>query len=256
MKVSVITVAYNSAETIEDTIKSVAGQDYTDIEHIVIDGGSNDGTLEIIGKYRDRLGKVVTEPDEGIYHAMNKGLALATGEIVGFLNSDDLYADSSVVKQIVNAFQDETVDVCYADLVYVSKNNERVIRYWRSSPFAKGNFASGWCPPHPTFYARKSVVERLGGFDQSVKIAADVEFMMRYLEGDSVRAYYIPRAWVTMRVGGKTNQSLRNIFQQNKEVLSALRRNNASVSMFSFVARKTINRVGQYASGFLRNFRR
>lgn len=256
MKISVITVAYNSAETIEDTIKSVAEQDYTDIEHIVIDGGSNDGTLEIIEKYRDRLGKVVTEPDEGIYHAMNKGLALATGEIVGFLNSDDLYTDSSVVRQIVNTFQDRMVDACYADLVYVSKNNERVIRYWRSSPFEKGNFTYGWCPPHPTFYTRKSVVEQLGEFDQSVKIAADVELMMRYLEWSGVRAHYIPRTWVTMRVGGKTNQSLRNIFQQNKEVLSALRRNNTHVSMFSFVACKTINRVGQYVSGFLRNFRR
>ena len=255
MKVSVITVVYNNAETIEGAIKSVAEQDYTDIEHIVVDGGSNDGTLEIIEKYRGRLGKVVTEPDEGIYDAMNKGLALATGEIIGFLNSDDLYADSSVVKQVVNAFQDGTVDACYADLVYVTKDNEKVIRYWKSSSFKKGDFTLGWCPHHPTFYVRKSIVEQLGGFDQSVRIAADVELMMRYLERGGIRTRYIPRVWVTMRVGGKTNQSLKNIFHQNKEVLRALRRNNIHVSTFLFVVRKIINRIGQYVLGFLRNFR-
>jgi len=256
VKVSVITVVYNNVETIEDTIKSVASQDYTDIEHIVIDGGSSDGTLEIIEKYRGKLGGVVTEPAEGIYHAMNKGLALATGEITGFMNSDDLYADSSVVRQVVDTFQDETMDACYADLVYVSKDNEKVIRYWKSAPFEKGSFTFGWCPPHPTFYVRKSLVERLGGFDQSVKIAAGVELMMRYLERGGIRARHIPRVWVTMRMGGKTNQSLMNTFQQNMEVLSALRSNNPHVSTFSFVARKVINRVGQYVSGFLRNYQR
>lgn len=255
MKVSVITVVYNNVETIEGTIKSVAEQDYPDIEHIVVDGGSSDGTLEIVEKYRGRLGKVITEPDEGIYHAMNKGLALATGEILGFLNSDDLYADSSVVRQIASTFQDDTVDACYADLVYVSKDNEKVIRYWRSSLFKKNDFMLGWCPPHPTFYARKSIFERLGGFDQSVKIAADVELMMRYLERGGIHVRYIPRVWITMRVGGKTNQSLKNIFQQNKEILRALRRNDVHGSAFFFLAHKVINRVGQYVSGFLSNYR-
>ncbi len=254
MKVSVITVVYNNAENIEDTIKSVAEQDYADIEHIVVDGGSSDGTLEIIEKYRGRLGKIVAEPDEGIYDAMNKGLALATGEIIGFLNSGDLYADSSVLEQIVNAFQDDAVDACYADLVYVSKDNEKVIRYWKSSLFAKGDFALGWCPPHPTFYVRKSIVERLGGFDQSIKIAADVELMMRYLECGGIRPRYVPRVWVRMRVGGKTNQSFKNIFQQNKEVLRALRKSGVHVSTFLFVVRKIINRIGQFVLGFVRNF--
>ncbi len=255
MKVSVITVVYNNAENIEDTIKSVAEQDYADIEHIVVDGGSSDGTLEIIEKYRGRLGKIVAEPDEGIYDAMNKGLALATGEIIGFLNSGDLYADSSVLEQIANAFQDDAVDACYADLVYVSKDNEKVIRYWKSSLFEKGGFALGWCPPHPTFYVRKSIVERLGGFDQSIKIAADVELMMRYLEYGGIHSRYIPQVWVRMRVGGKTNQSFKNIFQQNKEVLRVLRKSGVHVSIFLFVVRKIINRIGQFVLGFVRNFR-
>ena len=161
IKVSVITVCFNSAKTIADTLDAVAMQTHTDIDHLVIDGASKDGTLEIVRSHATHQTRLISEPDKGIYDAMNKGLEQATGEVIGFLNSDDFYADAAVLDKIANAFQDPAVDACYADLVYVNHNNSRVVRYWKSKPFTKGDFAKGWCPAHPTFYVRKSVIERL-----------------------------------------------------------------------------------------------
>lgn len=254
-RITVITVCYNSAATIRDTLESVAMQSYKNFEHIVVDGASIDGTLAIVRGWTGHSIQLVSGPDNGIYDAMNKGLSLATGEVVGFLNADDTYSDSSVLGQIANAFQDKALDACYADLVYVSQDNRRVIRYWRSKVFRKGDFALGWCPAHPTFYARKSVVERLGYFDHSLRLAADAELMMRYLERGGIRSRYIPRVWVRMRVGGATNQSLKNIVQQNREILIALRKNNIAVSPLLFVTNKIINRIRQFVSGLARRFR-
>jgi len=254
-RITVVTVCYNSAATIRDTLESIASQSYKNVEHIVVDGGSADGTLAIIRGWAGHSIRLVSEPDDGIYDAMNKGLKLATGEAVGFLNADDLYADSSVLGQIADVFQDKALDACYADLVYVSQDNQRVIRYWRSKVFKKGDFALGWCPAHPTFYVRKSVIDRLGYFDQSFRMAADMEMMMRYLENGGISFCYIPAVWVRMRLGGETNQSLKNIIQQNREILRALKKNNASVSLFMFVANKIINRIVQFASGLARHYR-
>lgn len=251
MKITIITICYNSAKTVADTLKSVREQIHKNIEHIVVDGGSKDKTLEVVATAGPHVAKLVSERDDGIYDAMNKGLALATGEIVGFLNSDDFYADSSVLTKIANAFQDESVDACYGDLVYVSQDSSRVVRYWRSKPFIKGSFAKGWCPAHPTFYVRKSVIDRVGFFDQSFKLASDMEFMMRYLERAKIRSVYIPNVLVKMRVGGVTNQSWKNIVQQNKEIFIALQKNGVQFSKPLFLIRKLKSRLGQFIAGRL-----
>jgi glycosyltransferase involved in cell wall biosynthesis len=254
MKISVITVAYNSAKTIKDTLDAVAMQTHTDIEHLVIDGASKDGTVKIVRGHANSQICLISEPDKGIYDAMNKGLKLATGEVVGFLNSDDFYADASVLEKVANAFQNPAVDACYADLVYVNQDNSRVVRYWKSKPFVKGDFAKGWCPAHPTFYVRKSVIERLGLFDQSYKMGVDVEFMMRYLECGQVRSVYIPHVLVRMRIGGASNQSWKNILLQNQEILAALRKNGVSFSVIRFATNKVVSRLWQFAAGRLRRY--
>jgi glycosyltransferase involved in cell wall biosynthesis len=255
MKISVITVTYNSAKTIADTMVSVGMQSYADIEHLVIDGASIDSTLKIVRSHMRPQTRLISESDDGIYAAMNKGLALASGEVVGFLNSDDLYADAYVLEKVANAFQDPAVEACYADLVYVSQDNRRVVRYWRSRSFIKGDFAKGWCPAHPTFYMRKSVIDRLGLFDRSYKLAADVEFMMRYLERGQIRSVYIPHVLVRMRVGGATNQSWKNIWKQNSEIFSGLRKNSVAFSTVKFLILKVFSRAQQYFLGiYLRKY--
>ena len=246
MRISVITVTYNSAKTVADTMVSVAMQSYADIEHLVIDGASKDSTLDIVRSQGRPQPRLISESDDGIYDAMNKGLVLASGDVVGFLNSDDLYADASALEKVANAFEDSEVEACYADLVYVSQDNRRVVRFWKSRSFIKGDFAKGWCPAHPTFYVRKSVIERLGLFDRSYKLAADVEFMMRYLERGQIRSLYIPHVLVRMRVGGATNQSWKNIRKQNIEVFSALRKNSVAFSAVKFLIIKVFSRVWQY----------
>jgi len=249
IKISVITVSYNSAKTITDTLNAVAMQTYTDIEHLVIDGASKDATVEIVRSHSNPKIRLISEPDKGIYDAMNKGFTQATGEVIGFLNSDDFYADDDVLEKIANTFHDPAVEACYADLVYVRQDNSRVVRYWKSKLFTKGDFAKGWCPAHPTFYVRKSVIERLGYFDQSYKLAADVEFMMRYLERGQVNAIYIPTVFVRMRLGGATNQSWKNIVQQNKEIFAALRKNGLHFSRMWFAVNKVVSRLWQFAVG-------
>jgi glycosyltransferase involved in cell wall biosynthesis len=252
LKVSIITVAYNSAERIVDTLNTVAMQTHTEIEHLIIDGASNDGTVEIVLSRTSKAIRLLSERDKGIYDAMNKGLAHATGEVVGFLNSDDFYVDSEVLAKITNVFKDPAVEACYADLVYVTQDNSRVVRYWGSKPFSKGDFAKGWCPAHPTFYVRKAVIERLGNFDLSHKLAADVEFMMRYLELGNVRVVYIPHILVRMRIGGATNKSWKNIALQNKEIFAAMRKNGISFSIIWFTANKIASRIWQFAAGRVR----
>ena len=229
-------------------------QTHSDVEHLVIDGASKDGSAEIVRSYGNSQIRLISESDKGIYDAMNKGLVESTGEVVGFLNSDDFYADATVLAKIANAFQDPAVGACYADLVYVTQDNSSVVRYWKSKPFSKGDFAKGWCPAHPTFYVRKSVIESLGLFDQSYKLGADVEFMMRYLERWQVTAAYIPHVLVRMRIGGATNQSWKNIVLQNKEIIAALRKNGIPFSRMWFVANKVVSRLWQFTTGRVRRY--
>jgi glycosyltransferase involved in cell wall biosynthesis len=247
LKISIITVSYNSEKTIKITLNSVKGQTYKKIEHIIIDGNSVDKTVSI-AKQNPHINKIISEPDDGIYDAMNKGLKIATGEIIGFLNSDDFYKNNEVISKVANEFErDASLDACYADLIYVDKFDIlKTVRYVKSSAFKEGLFSKGWCPPHPTFFVRRSVYERFGNFDLNYHIASDVELMMRFLEVQKINARYIPELWIKMRLGGITNKNFKNILIQNKEVLHALKNHNLSVNWISFFVYKIINRGLQF----------
>jgi glycosyltransferase involved in cell wall biosynthesis len=248
MKISIITVTLNSASVINHCLDSVQHQKHDDIEHIIIDGVSTDGTLSLLESKREQFKVLISEPDKGIYDAMNKGINVATGDIIGFLNSDDFYASNNVLSGVASVFKDNPfLDACYADLIYIdSYDTTKNIRYWQSSKFVSGLFAKGWCPPHPTFFVRRSVYERFGNFDLNYRIASDVELMMRFLEVQKINSRYIPELWIKMRLGGTTNKSFKNILMQNKEVLHALKSHNLSVNWISFFIHKTINRVLQF----------
>jgi glycosyltransferase involved in cell wall biosynthesis len=251
VKISVITVSYNSAATIADTVRSVACQSHTDIEHLVIDGLSTDDTVKVVEANRHPNLVLSSEQDMGIYDAMNKGLDRSTGEIIGFVNADDFYADAEVLARVAQTFEsDPSIEACFGDLVYVSEDNRRVVRYWKSRPYEKGSFAHGWCPAHPTFYIRRTALNRLGRFDLNYRLAADAEFMMRYLELGSVKSSYIPHIQVRMRVGGATNQSWRNIVRQNREIFQAFKKNCIPYSLPSFVLHKLASRIWQRLAGF------
>jgi len=239
MKVSIITVCYNSAATIENTIKSVLSQTYPNIEHIIIDGGSTDGTLDVIERYRKKVAVVVSEPDRGIYDAMNKGIARASGDIIGTLNADDFYACSDVIENVVRVMERSRVDVCWGDLEYVSPRDiNKVVRYWRSSEYTLGKFKRGWHPPHPTFFVQRTVYEKYGKFNLEFKIAADYELMLRFLEKCHVVSVYIPRTLVKMRTGGASNfRSLRILIRANVESYRAWKINNLPVHWWNVLAK-------------------
>ena len=249
MKISVITVCFNSAETIADTLKSIVNQTHEDIEQIVVDGGSNDSTLALVRDQALPGVIVISEPDKGIYDAMNKGIAVATGDVIGFINSDDFYPSPGVLAVVVSAFESSGADCCYGDLCYVQQDDvSKTVRYWRSAPFSPGLFDRGWCPPHPTFFVRREVCVRLGGFDLSFNIAADFELMMRYLEAAQITSRYIPQVLVKMRLGGITNRSLINIFKQNIEIRRALSNIGRRSSLVGFLFNKLFIRAIQFIS--------
>jgi len=250
MKISIITVCYNSAKTIEDTLKSVASQKDLNIEHIVIDGASTDETLQII-KQHDSVTRLISEPDKGIYDAMNKGISLATGDVIGTLNADDFYMDDHVLSDVAKIFLDPNIDACYGDLLYVSEaNTDHAVRFWKSTNYKHGLFKSGWMPAHPTFFVRKNVYERLGNFDLNYKIAADFELLFRFNEKNKVNTKYLPKVLVKMRLGGTTNKNVSNIIWQNKEIFTILRAYYADFSILKFAAKKLINRFLQFYCGY------
>lgn len=249
MKISIITVSLNNQSTIEDTIRSVIGQEYPHIEHILIDGGSTDGTLDIINRYRSRIAHLVSEQDKGIYDAMNKGIASATGDIIGLINSDDILADASVLQRVSDIFLNNPgIDACYGDLCYVRQNDlTQIVRYWRPGPYKNGLFKKGWVPPHPTLYVRRAIYEKWGGFDISYRIAADFELMLRFMVTHHIKTAYIPHIMVKMRLGGTTNRSLKNILLQNLEIRRALRGHNVPSSLIGFMLHKGWSRLLQFA---------
>jgi glycosyltransferase len=214
VKISIITATYNSFATIRDCLESVCSQT-VEPEHIIIDGGSTDGTLNIAHSY-PHVAKVVSEPDDGIYDAMNKGIALASGDVIGILNSDDFYADKDVLARVSRVFSENSVDSCYGDLVYVDSRDRRVIRRWKSGAFNRSAFYRGWMPPHPTFFARREVYEKFGVFRTEMGSAADYELMLRFLVKNGITAEYIPHVLVRMRSGGVSNRSLINRLRANR----------------------------------------
>lgn len=246
MKVSIITVCYNSASTLEDTLRSVLEQDYADVEYIVVDGGSTDGTLSLIEKYKGRISKIISEKDQGLYFALNKGIALATGEVVGILHSDDLYAHPAVVSRVVKEFEAKKTDSVYADLQYVSRNNmQKVIRHWKSAPYNAALFLKGWMPPHPTFFVKRKCYAAFGSFNTQFKFAADYELMLRFLYKHKISASYIPEVLVKMRTGGKSNATIRNRVQANREDRLAWKVNGLKAGNLTLLL-KPLSKLQQY----------
>jgi len=225
MKVSIITAVYNRVSTVEDAITSVLSQDYSNIEYIVIDGASTDGTIDIIEKYRDRIATLVSEEDGGIYDALNKGLSCATGDVIGFLHSDDLFGDSTVISSIVAQFEASQTNSVYGNLVYVNaKDPSKIIRYWESGEYDSRKLKNGWTPPHPSFYIKRSVYQAYGNFDTSFKIAADYDITVRFLFKHHVTASFVPTTIVKMRVGGASS-SLKNIACKMREDARVMKKN-------------------------------
>lgn len=246
MTISIITVCFNSEKTIEDTISSVSNQKDVNVEHILIDGASSDTTLEIIKK-NPSISKFVSESDKGIYDAMNKGIVLATGDVIGTLNADDFYYDNDVLKEVEKVFLDPSVDACYGDLVYVKQNDiKQTVRFWKSTDYKEGLFKSGWMPAHPTFFVRKNVYDKFGKFRLDYKIAADFELLFRFIEQNKIKTKYIPKVMVKMRLGGTTNKNFRNIWIQNKEIINTLRNFYPDFSLLNFILSKVINRAIQF----------
>jgi glycosyltransferase len=245
MRISVITVAYNSAATIAETLKSVAGQAHSDIEHLIIDGASTDNTIAVVCSYGAHAATVVSESDEGIYDAMNKGLRLATGDFVGFLNADDTFANADCVSRIARAAEALSVDAVYGDLLYVRKDRpEEIVRHWRSGQFKRSKLRFGWMPPHPTLYVRRTRIAEIGPFDSNFRIAADYDFMLRYLGRSGLGVAYIPHVLVRMQTGGASNRSLGALFQKSREDLHALRRNSVG-GVFSLFC-KNVRKLPQF----------
>ena len=250
MLITIVTVSFNCQNTIGETINSVRSQKYKKVQHLIIDGNSNDHTMRVVKENNYPQLDFKSEPDYGIYDAMNKGLNLAKGEIIGFLNADDFYADDQCLTRVANAFkQTKSAEACFGDLIYLSSDGKTVKRIWKSKPFKKGSFSLAWSPAHPTFYIRRSALERLGGFDLEFKFAGDAEFMMRYLEIGNVESIYIPFVQVKMRLGGLTNQNFANIISQNIEILRALRKNKQKYSMCFFILFKIFHRIKQRLLG-------
>ncbi len=246
MKISVVTVVLNARGTLADTIDSVARQTHGDREHIVIDGGSTDGTLDILRDNESRISQWLSERDRGIYDAMNKGIRMADGEIVGMLNADDMYADDRVLERVAEAFQTRTIEACYGDLVYVqAADTDRVVRYWRSVEYRPGLFERGWMPAHPTFFVRRDTYERLGLYNLRLRFQSDFELTARFMALHGISTHYIPEVLVRMRLGGATNRSLANILRGNLESYLAIRRLGLSVTPFYF-ATKFAMRLPQF----------
>ncbi len=238
MKVSIITVVRNNIETIKDAIDSVLNQTYKDIEYIVVDGASTDGTIEIIKSYEDKITKFLSEPDRGLYDAMNKGIKLATGDIVGILNSDDFYIDEFVIEKVIKVFEEKEVDSLFADLVYVKPDNlEKVVRYYDSSQFNPNKFAYGWMPAHPTFFVKRSAYEKYGLFKTDYKIAADYELLVRFLHKEKLKYFYLNEVIIKMRMGGMSTSGLKSNWVLNQEIIRACKENGIETNMFKVLSK-------------------
>lgn len=243
MKISIITATYNSGCNIANCIKSVYEQSYDDIEHIIVDGASSDDTLAIINATPNRVAKIITEPDKGIYDAFNKGLSCATGEIISFLNSDDVFAHRDAVKNIIDILKSGEVQGVYGDLVYFDETNE-VVRVWKSSEYTHQKIRTGWMPPHPTLVLRRSVYEQFGAFDPCFRISGDYDFVLRILNNQTTRLHYLPQVLVNMKIGGASNSSVKGLFRKHREDIMAIKKNGLRHPLFVLMC-KNVTKLPQ-----------
>lgn len=238
MKVSIITVVYNNQATLDHAIRSILSQDYPDIELIIIDGGSTDGTLDVIQSYKNQISRWISEPDQGIFDAMNKGIQLATGDIIGILNSDDFYANNQVISRVVAEFKTQQVDSVFADLVFVKPDNlNQVVRYYGSANFHPSRFAWGWMQAHPTFFVKREIYQKYGLFKIDYQIAADYELSIRFLAKHQISYGYIPQVLVKMRTGGVSNRTLLSNWILNQEIVRGCRENGIQTNIFKVLSK-------------------
>jgi glycosyltransferase involved in cell wall biosynthesis len=249
MKITIVTVSFNSSLTIEDTLNSVLSQTYPDIEYIVVDGNSQDKTINVIKTFEPLFTgrmKWISEQDKGLYDAMNKGIQMATGDVIGIINSDDLFCDDRAIEKVIRVFeQNKTLNSVYADLYYVAQNDtDKIVRQWLTG--AQRKFKYGWHPAHPTFYVRREIYEKYGLFNLDFKLAADFEIMLRFLEKYKISTFYLREPLVKMRLGGETNKSYKNIFNQNLECVRAFIKNDLSVNKFMYPFYRIIPKLFQF----------
>lgn len=251
MKVTIITATYNSSDTVRDTLLSVASQSYRSIEHIVVDGASTDHTIDIVNEF-PHVSRVISEKDNGIYDAMNKGIAMATGDIIGILNSDDFFSDENVVTRIVQAFNQSGCDAVYGDLLFVDRQNvNRIKRVWIAGDYRPTLLYRGWMPPHPTFYVRRHCYEKFGNFNTQFKVAADYDILLRLLLVNRIRVTYIPRVLINMRTGGVSTRSLRQRLSINKEDQLVWKLNNQNPKWYTLYC-KPLYKLKQFILPALR----
>ncbi|MEQ8431814.1 MAG: glycosyltransferase family 2 protein [Roseovarius sp.] len=245
MKISVVTAVFNRRDTIAQAIESVNAQDHFDVEHIIQDGGSTDGTLDVVRQHATDTTGVVSEPDTGIYDAINRGILRANGDVVGVMHSDDYFASDDVLSKVASAFKDPNVDGVYGDLSYVAASDtSRVLRHWKSGPYDASKLRWGWMPPHPTFYMRRHLFDQLGFYDTEFQIAADYDAMLRYFVQGRIKLAYIPEVLVCMRTGGASNGSLKRILRKSREDYTAIRRNH--IGGLGTLAAKNFSKVTQF----------
>ena len=225
-KISIITVVFNNRSSIERAIKSVLGQTYGNIEYIVIDGASTDGTLEVINRYSDKIDVSVSEKDYGVYHAMNKGIENASGDIIGFLHSDDVFANNDILSDIAKSFEEHDIDLLYGNLEYLRKKQDIVFRYWKAGKFEKSMLTYGWMPPHPTVYLKNEIFKKVGVFDTNYKISGDYDLMLRILKMPAIKVFYLDKVIVRMKMGGISNRGMMNLINKTAEDYRAIKANN------------------------------
>ncbi|MFZ2038572.1 MAG: glycosyltransferase family 2 protein [Minisyncoccia bacterium] len=246
MRVSIVTTTYNTGKTVEDTIKSVLGQTYSDIEFIIVDDESTDNTLEVVNKYKNKITKVVAEKHSGIFGNLNKGMELATGDIIGILNSDDFYVSNDVIETVVNEFKKTNADCVWGDILVVDKDDtNKIIRNWKSSAYKEGEYQKGWHPPHPAFFAKREVYQKYGLFRTDLWTSADYESVLRILEKNKATSSYIPKILTKMRAGGSSSKGIFNWVRGNVGAYRAFKINGLKVSPL-FIIRKPLYKLGQF----------
>jgi glycosyltransferase len=244
LTVSIITASYNNIETIESTIQSVLIQTYPDIEYIIVDGGSTDGTVDVIRRFGSAVANWVSEPDKGLYYALNKGIDMASGEVIGFLHADDVLHDQFVIASVMNLFMEKKCEAVYGDLVYVARNDmNNLIRFWKSCPFHPKLLRQGWMPPHPTLFVHRKIYEQLGTFNTEMRIAADYDMVLRFFKHPDFHSEYLPHVLVRMRMGGISNKSLVNMLRKSMEDYKAMKNNQ--IGGFRSLVWKNLSKLSQ-----------